>query len=91
MTLPDKGPARKARRWGLIIPWGIAALLIVAWTGGWYWLKSETLRIMDGARASARQAGWRMDWERRTVSGFPFRLNGDLVNAHWGEASGWSV
>ena len=91
MTLPDNRPARKPRRLGLIIPWGLAVVFVVAWSLGWVWLKGETERRMDAARASMAQTGWRLDWSSRTVSGFPFRLNVDLQNARWGEASGWSI
>ncbi len=91
MTLPDNRPARKPRRLGLIIPWALAAVFVVAWSGGWLWLKGETERRMDAARASMAQTGWRLDWSSREVSGFPFRLNVDLTNARWGEAAGWSV
>lgn len=91
MTLPDNAAARKPRRLGLIIPWALAAVIAVAWSGGWFWLKGETERKMDSARAQAAKAGWRLDWTSRKVSGFPFRLDVDLTNARWGEASGWSV
>ena len=91
MTLPDNRPARKPRRLGLIIPWALAAAFVVAWSVGWFWLKGETERRMDATRASMAQSGWRLDWSSRTVSGFPFRLNVDLKDARWGEASGWSV
>ena len=91
MTLPDNRPVRKPRRLGLIIPWALAAVLVVAWSIGWLWLKGETERRMDAARASMAQSGWRLDWSRRKVSGFPFRLNVDLTNARWGQASGLSV
>ena len=91
MTLPDNRPARKPRRLGLIIPWALAAAFVVAWSVGWFWLKGETERRMDATRASMAQSGWRLDWSCRKVSGFPFRLNVDLKDARWGDASGWSV
>ena len=91
MSLPDNRSARKPRRLGLIIPWALAGLFIVAWSVGWLWLKGETEGRMDATRASLTQTGWRLDWSSRTVSGFPFRLNVDLTNARWGETSGWSV
>ncbi len=91
MILPDTAAVRKPRRLGLVIPWALAAAIAVGWSGGWFWLKAETIRKMDTARAQAAAAGWRLDWTNRKVSGFPFRLNVDLINAHWGEASGWSV
>lgn len=86
MTLPDNRPARKPRRLGLIVPWVLAAVLVVAWSGGWFWLKRETEQRMDAARASAR-----LNWSSRSVSGFPFRLNVDLKDARWSDALGWSV
>ena len=69
----------------------MTGVLLIAWSGGWFWLEGETIRKMDAARAQAAKAGWRLDWASRKVSGFPFRLNVNLTNARWGEASGWSV
>ena len=91
MTLPDTPAARKPRRLGLIIPWALAGVLVIVWSGGWFWLKGETIRKMDAARAQAAQAGWRLDWTSRKLSGFPFRLNVDLTDARWGDSAGWSV
>ena len=91
MTLPDNAPARKPRRLGLLIPWSLAGFFVLAWCAGWFWLEHKTVRRMDAARASIEKAGWRFDWSRREVSGFPFRLNVDLTDARWGETSGWTI
>jgi hypothetical protein len=64
-TVPDA--ARKPRRLGLYIPWGIAAILALAWSLAWLWLASETGRRIDAAATALRASGWQVRWEARRV------------------------
>jgi hypothetical protein len=83
--------ARKPRRLGLYIPWGLAAILAVAWSVSWLWLAHETGRRIDAGAAGLRAAGWQASWDTRQVSGYPFRLDADFTNLKLADPSGWGV
>lgn len=91
MTLPEKLEPRKHSRAGLYIPFLLLALLIVAWTAGWFWLRGEAERRMDAGTAALRQAGYTVMWQERRLNGYPFRLDADFVNFVIAEPSGWGL
>jgi len=91
MTLPERERARKPRRLGLFLPWFLALLLVVGWSGGWFWLKGEAIARMDAAAEQLRAQGYDIAWRRREVSGFPFRLDIVLNGARIAEPSGWAI
>ncbi|HEY8616549.1 DUF2125 domain-containing protein [Phenylobacterium sp.] len=91
MSLHDLPPARKHRRLGLYIPFGIALLVVVAWTGLWLWARGEAKARMDTAVAELKQAGYEISWKERGIGGYPLRLNVTLQEARVREPSGWGL
>ena len=95
MTLPDKSPPRKPAkppsRLGLYIPFGLLGVGVVAWSLGWLWLQGEIYRRMDTAAHAWEQAGYRVDWVSRSVSGYPFRLDVEIKAPRLRERSGWGL
>ncbi|HWF75531.1 MAG TPA: DUF2125 domain-containing protein [Caulobacteraceae bacterium] len=83
--------ARKPRRLGLYIPWGIAAILAIAWSIGWLVLAHETGRRIDQSIAGLRAAGWQASWSSRQIGGYPFRLDADFTDLKLADPSGWGV
>ncbi len=91
MTLPEPERPRKPRRRGLFLPWLLALLLVVGWSGGWFWLRGESVRRMDAQVEQLREQGYDVVWRKRTITGFPFRLNVTLDGARIAEPSGWAI
>ncbi len=83
--------ARKPRRLGLYIPWGLAAILAIAWSAGWLWLAHETGRQIDASVAGLRAAGWQASWSARQVGGYPFHIDADFTNLRLADPSGWGL
>jgi Uncharacterized protein conserved in bacteria len=91
MSLPDLPTPRKRRRLGLVIPWVLAALLAIAWTGGWFWLRGQAQARMDAAVETLRGAGYDVAWKSRSLGGYPFRLSVTLEEPRIREPSGWAL
>lgn len=91
MTLPERERSRKPRRRGLFLPWFLALLLVVGWSGGWFWLKDQAIARMDSSVEQLRAQGYDIAWRRREVSGFPFRLDIKLEGPRIAEPSGWAI
>jgi hypothetical protein len=91
MSLPDTASGRKPRRLGLILPFVIALVLIIAWAIGWFWLRSQAVRGMDAQIEQMRNSGYEVAWKQRQVGGFPFRLGVTLTEARIREPSGWAL
>jgi hypothetical protein len=91
MTLPEPTPARKPKRLGLYLPFAVAAVLALAWCAGWFWISAETGRRLDDARTNLDRAGVTLDWDRRAISGFPFRLDVTFDGLRVREPSGWAL
>ena len=82
---------RERRRLGLYIPFLLLLAFALAWSAGWLWLRAETLRRLDGARASLAGTGRELSWTSRNVSGFPFRLDVDFTDLGLREPSWWAL
>lgn len=91
MSLPDTEPGRKPRRLGLILPFVLAAILIIGWSVGWFWLRGQAVARMDDQIEQMRASGYEIAWKEREVGGFPFRLNVSLAEARIREPSGWAI
>lgn len=91
MTHSDTTPPRKPRRRGLVAIFVLAALVCVAWSVGWFWLRNQTVAQLDAASARLKTQGYDLSWSAREVTGFPFRLDVRLTNARVAEPSGWAV
>jgi hypothetical protein len=88
-TAPEA--SRKPRRLGLYLPWGIALVLLIAWSLSWIWLAGEAEQRIDAGALGLRQAGWRVAWDERRVSGYPFRLDADFTGLRLTDPSGWGL
>lgn len=88
-TLPDRRPRRK--RLGITTPFILLAIVVTAWSGGWWWLRGEAVRRMDETAKVLGDKGYRLTWSERTVSGYPFRLDVNLKDAAVSEPSGWQL
>jgi len=91
MSLPQGAPARKPRRLGLWAPFVLTLVAVVALGATWVDRKSRIERSMDAARQRATSAGWTLTWERRSIHGFPFRLDVELDGVRVREPSGWGL
>jgi len=91
MTLPDHPPARKPPRLGLYAPFAVALVAAAIWCAAWFWLSAEVRRNMDAQRDTLNRQGWRVAWEARRISGFPFRLDVDVDDLRVREPSGWAL
>jgi hypothetical protein len=91
MTLPDRTAPRKPRRLGLYGPFALLAVLALAWSAGWVWLRGETLGRMDAARLAWAAQGGELSWASRSISGFPFRLDVNLTDVRLRESTGWAL
>lgn len=91
MSLHDPNAARKPRRLGLYLPFVLLVLAIVAWTVFWIWARGETQKQMDAAVADLQRGGYQLGWSRRSVGGYPFRLDVTLNDATIRDPSGWAL
>jgi len=89
--VPDPASPRKRRRWGLYIPFIIALIVVVGWTGVWIYARAEAGRQVDASAERLRSAGYELSWSERRITGYPFRLNITLTNPVIREPSGWAL
>src|SRR4051794_29634884 len=95
MTPPENSRSRMPRktpsRWGLYAPFAALLIAVAVWTAVWIWMRGEVFRRMDaGARALA-ESGYVIDWSGRSVTGYPFRLDLEIVGPRLREQSGWRL
>jgi hypothetical protein len=90
MSLPDPAPARKYLRLGLWLPFAIAGVAVVAWSGLWIWARGQAETRMDAAVADLARAGYQVGWKTRAIGGYPFRLDITLTETRVHEPSGWA-
>lgn len=76
---------------GLYIPFVLALLAAIAWSGFWLYARSQTQDRMDVAVEDLRKAGYDISWKERRVTGYPFRLNVALDDARVREPGGWAL
>lgn len=80
------------RKWiGLWLPWSLAGLLVLAWSGLWFWERSEAERRIEAAAATVRARGGQASWSALAFDGYPFRLDVTASNLRLADPSGWSV
>ena len=58
----------------LIVPLGLMALVIAAWTAWWFWLAQAVETRLDLAAENLRAQGWEIAYAPPAVSGWPFRV-----------------
>jgi len=89
--VPDTASPRKRGRWGLYIPFIVALVAVVAWTGVWIYAHAEAGRQIEAGAERLRAAGYQVSWTQRRITGYPFRLNVTLTNPTIREPSGWGL
>jgi hypothetical protein len=70
-------PVRHSRR-GLIVPFLIVGLILVAWTVWWFVLARQVETRATAQLETLRQAGWTIETAPLSVDGWPFRVRLDL-------------
>ncbi|MCJ2144168.1 DUF2125 domain-containing protein [Methylobacterium sp. E-066] len=68
--------ARTARRLrlGLFLPYIVLALIVVAWSAGWFWIRGRAATEIDGWIAREAAAGRTWTCADRSLTGYPFRI-----------------
>jgi len=65
---------RRRSRWGLFIAPALLLIAAIAWSGFWFYAASQVDVLADTWRAQEAKAGRIYDCAKRSVAGFPFRL-----------------
>src|SRR6201995_5124600 len=73
MTMAIVAPKRRSR-WGLYIAPVLLLIAAVAWTAFWFFAASQVGVQADAWRAHEAKSGRVFDCAKRSVAGFPFRL-----------------
>jgi hypothetical protein len=73
--MPVTVPApRRSARWRIFIAPVLLLIVAIAWSAFWFYAASQVDVVTDAWRAKEAQAGRVYDCGRRSVAGFPFRL-----------------
>ena len=73
--MPDMSPAPRRRPlWRLFIMPALLVVAAIAWSGFWFYAASEVGVRADAWRAQEAKSGRVYDCGKRSVAGFPFRL-----------------
>lgn len=91
MSLHDLPPPRKSLRFGVWIPFLLAIVLMVAWSGWWLWARGEARARLDSGAEALRTAGYDVAWQEISLGGYPFRLDIVLTGARLADRSGWAL
>jgi hypothetical protein len=73
--------ASRPRRWGLIIPWAIAGLIVVGWCGYWFALRTAVETALNDWSRTQEEATGRGGFASAAIGGFPLRLEARLTAA----------
>jgi len=74
-------PVAKNHRWGLVIPWAIAALIAFGWCGYWIVLQGTVRNALAAWSQAQAEATGRPGYAALTTGGFPLRLEVRLMEA----------
>lgn len=67
-------PPRRRRRLGLFLPYILLAIVALAWSAGWFWIRGRAEQEMDAWMAREAAAGRTWTCDQRSVTGYPFRI-----------------
>ncbi len=70
----DTAPARRPRRWRIVLPLVVVALLAAAWAGFWYYAAGRAESAFAAWRTREAAAGREVSCAGQEAGGFPFRL-----------------
>lgn len=91
MSVPDPTAPRKLSPLRLYIAFGLAFILVAAWSAAWIWARGEAEARIDAGAEALRNAGYEVAWKERSIGGYPFRLNVTLTEARIRDRSGWAL
>src|SRR5262249_32894129 len=66
--------AAPRRRWVLLLPFALVALLAAAWTAVWFYAAARAEAEIAVWRERERQAGRTQDCASQSIGGYPFRI-----------------
>ena len=89
--VPDPAHHRKPRRAALYIPFILAGVAALAWSGAWVYARGEAAKRLEAGAEQLRKAGYDVAWSNQRIYGYPFRLNIQLDDAKVREPSGWAL
>ena len=72
--MTDTTIAQKYRRWPVFVMPVLVAIAAVAWSAFWFYAASQVDQTVDAWRAREAASGRIYDCAKRTVAGYPFRL-----------------
>jgi hypothetical protein len=70
----DSALTARRRRWPVVLPFSLMALLAVLWTGGWFAIAARAPDAIADWRAREARAGRVYDCGTQSIAGFPFRI-----------------
>jgi len=91
MSLHDPSAPRKPSRLWLYLPFALLLVATAIWSAFWVWARTEAQGRMDAAAADLAKAGYQISWGRRSLGGYPFRLDVTLADAVVRDPSGWAL
>jgi len=65
---------RRRSRLGLFLPYILLAVVVVAWSIGWFWIRGRAATEIDDWMAREATAGRNWGCADRTLTGYPFRI-----------------
>lgn len=83
--------SRRASRFWLLAPFTLLAIVIVAWSAGWFLIRDRVASEID--RALAREASLGRNWNcaGRDIAGFPFRIEISCASLTFAGADGMNL
>jgi hypothetical protein len=70
----DSARTARRRRWPVVLPFFLVALLAALWTGGWFYIAARAPDAIADWRAREARAGRVYDCGTQSIVGFPFRI-----------------
>jgi hypothetical protein len=64
----------RRRRWPLVLPFALVALLAIAWSGLWFYAAARAEAEIAAWRERELQAGRSQDCASQSIDGYPFRI-----------------
>lgn len=89
--MTESAPPKKANRAGIVVPFGLVGIALVAWTVWWFVVAGRVEAETDRSAASLRQSGYQVSWAKRDVTGWPFRSFVKLTDVKIVAPSGYSI
>ena len=70
---PPPRVTRRSRR-GLFLPYILLAVIVVAWSAGWFWIRGRAASEIDGWMTREAAAGRTWTCADQSLTGYPFRI-----------------